>query len=65
MMPVTQPAPSGETGALQSPCTTPINSGCCDDSSNPRPIRRSDLERWAAQFEAPDEAELALFDRTE
>ena len=29
------------------------------------PINRSDLERWAAQFEAPDEAELALFDRAE
>lgn len=26
------------------------------------PIKRSDLEKWAAQFEAPDEAELALFD---
>lgn len=26
------------------------------------PINRSDLERWAAQFEAPDAAELALFD---
>lgn len=26
------------------------------------PIRRDDLERWALQFEAPDAAELALFD---
>ena len=26
------------------------------------PITRSDLEKWAAQFEAPDAAELALFD---
>jgi predicted kinase len=26
------------------------------------PIQRHDLERWARQFEAPDEAELALFD---
>src|SRR4051794_24611518 len=26
------------------------------------PIRRSDLEQWVAQFEAPDVAELALFD---
>src|SRR4051794_14260932 len=26
------------------------------------PIKRSDLEKWAAQFEAPDAAELALFD---
>jgi predicted kinase len=26
------------------------------------PIKRSDLEQWAAQFEAPDAAELALFD---
>lgn len=24
-------------------------------------IKRSDLEKWAAQFEAPDDAELALF----
>lgn len=29
------------------------------------PINRSDLERWAAQFEPPDAAELALFDRTD
>lgn len=27
------------------------------------PIKRSDLERWATQFEPPDAAELALFDR--
>lgn len=26
------------------------------------PIKRSDLERWAAQFEPPDAAELAFFD---
>lgn len=26
------------------------------------PIKRSDLETWAAQFEAPDPAELALYD---
>jgi predicted kinase len=26
------------------------------------PIGREDLERWAQQFEAPDAAELALFD---
>ena len=26
------------------------------------PINRNDLEKWAAQFEAPDAAELALFD---
>jgi predicted kinase len=26
------------------------------------PIQREDLERWAQQFEAPDAAELALFD---
>lgn len=26
------------------------------------PIERGDLEKWAAQFEAPDAAELALFD---
>ena len=26
------------------------------------PIKRSDLEKWARQFEAPDAAELALFD---
>lgn len=26
------------------------------------PIKRTDLERWAAQFEAPDATELALFD---
>ena len=26
------------------------------------PIERGDLERWAEQFEAPDAAELALFD---
>jgi predicted kinase len=25
-------------------------------------IKRSDLEKWAAQFEAPDAVELALFD---
>jgi predicted kinase len=27
------------------------------------PIKREDLERWAQQFEAPDAAELALFDQ--
>ncbi len=27
------------------------------------PIERADLERWALDFEAPDDAELALFDR--
>ena len=27
------------------------------------PIARDDLERWAQQFEAPDVAELALFDK--
>ena len=26
------------------------------------PIKRSDLEKWATQFEAPDAIELALFD---
>ena len=26
------------------------------------PIKREDLEKWAQQFEAPDAAELALFD---
>ena len=26
------------------------------------PIKRRDLEQWAARFEAPDAAELALFD---
>lgn len=26
------------------------------------PIKRSDLAKWAAQFEAPDAVELALFD---
>jgi predicted kinase len=26
------------------------------------PITRADLDKWAAQFEAPDAAELALFD---
>ncbi|HEY8766216.1 MAG TPA: AAA family ATPase [Dehalococcoidia bacterium] len=26
------------------------------------PIKREDLEKWAQQFEAPDTAELALFD---
>jgi predicted kinase len=26
------------------------------------PIEREDLERWAQQFQAPDEAELALYD---
>jgi predicted kinase len=26
------------------------------------PIERSDLEKWAGRFEAPDAAELALFD---
>jgi predicted kinase len=29
---------------------------------NSYPIRRSDLERWLSIFEAPDSAELALFD---
>jgi predicted kinase len=29
------------------------------------PIKRSDLERWAAQFEPPDAGELALFDPAE
>ena len=27
------------------------------------PITRADLKEWAAQFEAPDAAELALFDK--
>lgn len=27
------------------------------------PIKREDLEKWAQQFEAPDAAELALFDQ--
>jgi len=27
------------------------------------PIRRYDLEKWAGEFEAPDAAELALFDK--
>lgn len=27
------------------------------------PVERAVLEKWAAQFEAPDAAELALFDR--
>lgn len=26
------------------------------------PIKREDLERWAERFEAPDDAEVALFD---
>jgi predicted kinase len=26
------------------------------------PIRRTDLDEWAASFQAPDDAELALFD---
>jgi predicted kinase len=29
---------------------------------NSHPIRRSDLEGWLAIFQAPDSAELALFD---
>lgn len=29
------------------------------------PIERRDLERWAAQFEAPDATELAMFDTPE
>ena len=29
------------------------------------PVKRTDLERWAAQFEPPDAVELALFDRTQ
>lgn len=29
------------------------------------PIKRSDLDRWAEQFEPPDTGELALFDRAE
>ncbi len=29
------------------------------------PIMRADLERWAAAFEPPDDAELALFDSSE
>ena len=29
------------------------------------PIERADLDRWARQFEAPDAAELALFDEPE
>ncbi len=29
---------------------------------NSHPIRRADLEGWAALFQAPDAAELALFD---
>ena len=29
------------------------------------PIKRSDLEKWAGQFEAPDAAELALFDNNQ
>jgi predicted kinase len=29
------------------------------------PIERSDLDRWVAQFEPPDAAELALFDPSE
>ena len=28
------------------------------------PIKREDLDKWARQFEAPDAAELALFDET-
>jgi predicted kinase len=30
---------------------------------NGNPIRRADLDRWLCVFEAPDAAELALFDR--
>jgi predicted kinase len=29
---------------------------------NSYPIRRADLERWASMFQAPDTAELSLFD---
>ncbi len=29
------------------------------------PIKREDLEKWAQQFDAPDAAELALFDEAE
>jgi predicted kinase len=34
----------------------------CELTPGAVPIKRSDLEKWAAQFEAPDAAELALFD---
>ena len=27
-----------------------------------QPIKREDLEKWALQFQAPDAAEIALFD---
>jgi len=30
-----------------------------------RPIRRDELEKWARSFEAPDAAEMALFDAPE
>ena len=33
-----------------------------DPEPGTAPIDRDDLEKWAAQFEAPDAAELALFD---
>jgi predicted kinase len=35
-----------------------------DDKPGTAPIKRSDLDKWAVQFEAPDAAELALFDHT-
>ena len=33
-----------------------------DPQPGTAPINRDDLEKWAGQFEAPDAAELALFD---
>ena len=36
-----------------------------EDTPGAVPITRSDLERWASQFEPPDVRELALFDRAE
>jgi len=34
-----------------------------EGASGSVPIKRSDLDKWAAQFEAPNAVELALFDR--
>ena len=61
-----------EISASRSSCTTSRHpSTSCGDAwrsaTNERspalcPIQREDLERWARQLEAPDDAELALFD---
>jgi predicted kinase len=39
-----------------------INARNADPPWNSHPIRREDLERWLLAFQAPDAAELALFD---